>query len=206
MLFDLLADPDRFFERELEAGGFLRPTAVVAVLGVVSALSGIPIVEATFAALPDEAAAFAGIGYAFAIVGGFLGAFFVWLLYAVVFLAIARIAFDGDGSFQETLRATAWGFLPAIVAAAASGVAAYYVFQSVTFPSDPAQIQAFASQLQRRPPFLAAGVLGVFLTLVQAFVWTFGVRHAQGIDLRDAGITVGVPVAVTILWQVYNLA
>ena len=206
MLLDLFTDPDRFFDRELEEGGFLRPTAVVATLGVVNALGGIPVVEATFAALPDEAAAFAGIGYASAIVGGFLGAFFVWLLYAVVFLAIARIAFDGDGSFQRTLRATAWGFLPAIVATAASAVAAYYVLQSVTFPSDPMQIEAFAARLQRRPPFVAAGVIGVFLTLAQAFIWTFGVRHAQGIELRDAAIAVAIPVAVSILWQVYNLA
>lgn len=206
MRFDLLTDPDRFYERELEEGGFLRPTAIVAVLGVVNVLSGIPVVDATVAALPDEAAAFAGIGYASAIVGGFLGAFFVWLLYTVVFLAIARIAFDGDGSFQRTLRATAWGFIPAVLATAASGVAAYYVFQTVTFPSDPVQIQAFASQLQRRPPFLAAGVVGVFLTLAQAFIWTFGVRHAQGIELRDAAVAVGVPVAVSVLWQVYNLA
>ena len=161
---------------------------------------------ATIAALPEEAAAFAGIGYVFALVGGFVGAFVGWLLYSVVFLAIARVLFDGDGSFGRTLRASAWGFLPAIVTTAASGLVAYYVLQSVTFPTDPVQLQTFATGLQHRPPFLAVGVLGVFLSLAQAFVWTFGVRHSQGIELRDAAITVGIPVAVSILWQVYTLA
>lgn len=206
MLADLLTDPDRFLEREVESGGFARPVAVVAVLGVVNALSGVPVVRATFAALPDTVAAFAGIGYAAAIVGGFLGAFVAWLAYSAVFLAIARIAFDGDGSFTRTLRATAWGFAPAIVVSAASGVVAFYVLQSVTFPADPAGIQAFAEGLQRRPPFLAVGVLGVFFLLWQAFIWIFGVRHAQEVDLRDAAITVGVPVAAMILWRVYTLA
>lgn len=206
MIADFIDDPGGFFERELEEGGFARPVAIVTVLGVVNALGSIPAVEATFAALPEEAAAFAPIGLASAIVGGFVGAFVAWLLYSTVFLLFARVAFDGDGSFKRTLRATAWGLLPAIVASAASGVAAYYVFQSVTFPSDPTQFQGFAAAIQRRPAFLAAGVLGVFVQLAQGFVWTFGVERAQRIDLRDAAITVGVPVAVSILWSVYNLA
>lgn len=205
MVPDVVTDPDRFFRRELSDEGLARPLAVVTVLGIVNALAGLPVAHATVQALPEEIGAFAAIGYVGAVVGGFVGAYVVWVIYAGAFHLLARLAFDGEGSFQRTLRAAAWGFVPAILLSIASGAVAFYVFRGVTFPSDPARIARFAAGIQRRPPFLAVGVIGVFFVLWQGFIWTFGVKHAQDLPLRDAAITVAVPVAIAILWRVYNL-
>lgn len=205
MVPDLLTDPDSFYRRELERDGFAKPIAVVSVLGLVTALGQLPIVHATVQALPEDVGAFAAIAYVTTLVGGFVGAFVVWAIYAAAFYLVSRFVFGGDGPFVRTLRATAWGFVPAIVVAVVSGILGLYAIQGVTFPSDPARVWAFAAELQRRPLFLASGVLGVFFLLWQAFIWIFGVRHAQGIDLRDAAITVAIPVGIAILWRVYNL-
>lgn len=205
MVPDVVADPDSFFRQELSEEGLARPLAVVTALGFVNALAGLPVAHATVQALREEIGAFAAIGYVGVVVVGFVGAYVVWVIYAGAFHLIARFGFDGGGSFRRTLRAAAWGFLPAIVVSVVSGAVAFYVLRGVTVPSDPARIATFAAELQRRPPFLAAGVLGVFFVLWQAFIWTFGVKHAQDLPLRDAAITVAVPVAVAILWRVYNL-
>lgn len=206
VLSDLVTDPDEFFARETTEHGLLKPTLVVTVLAVVSVLAGLPLAQATVRALPAEMEAFAGIGYVSVIVGGFVGPFLVWLLYTTAFYLVSRFAFDGGGSFGRTLQVTAWGLAPAIVAAFISGITWFYVLQTATFPRDPTQVFAFTVRLRNDPLVLASGIVGVFILLWQAFIWTFGVKHAQDVPLRDAAITVAVPVGIAILWRVYGLA
>lgn len=205
MIGDLITNPDRFFRQRAEDVGLARPTVVVAILGVVGGLSGIPVVRATFQAMPDGAGAFAVLAYVFSIAGGVAVAFVSWVLYAGAFHVVSSLAFDGEGPFRRTLGVTGWGFVPGILAAALSAALAFYALQSVTIPSDPAAAQAFGEQFGRHPIVRLAGVLGIAFLLWQAFLWTFAVRHAREVTLREAAITVAMPVAVAILWRLYSL-
>lgn len=199
VLADLFTNPDTFFEGVAEDSGLLRPAAVVALLGIVSALGTVPVTQATMSALPPDAGAFAAVFSAIGAIFAFVFAFVVWALYAAAFHGISALAFDPEGSFTDTLAVTGWGFAPGVVGGLVSAVISVYAYQGVDFPSDPAQIQTYAAQLQNRPIFLAAFFVGVVFLLWQAFLWTFGVRHARDLTLREAAITVAVPVAVAIL-------
>ena len=204
MFVDLLTNPDRFFRRRAEDDSLVRPALVVTALGLLGGLSAIPVLQATFGAMPDEASAFAGLAYVLAPVGGVVGAYVRWLLYAGAFHLISSYAYDGQGPFQRTLSATGWGFLPGILGAVLTGILTFYALQSMTLPTDPAQAQAFARQLTRQPLVLLSSGLGILFLLWQGFLWTFAVKHVRGIELREAAITVAVPVAIAVLLNVLN--
>lgn len=206
MVLELLTDPDSFFERRENEPGLLAPAVIVLLLGVISALGGIASVRATFqAVLPSDMQAIAGVAYVFVGIFGLLGALVVWTVYAGLFHVISAVLYDGEGEFTTTFALTGWGFLPGIVSAVVSAVATFLVFQSVTFPSDPQQMAAFARQLQSRPELLAASLLSLVFLLWQAFLWVFAVKHARRLGLREAAITVAIPVALAVVWRLYQL-
>lgn len=205
MVLDLLTNPDDFFERRAANPGYLRPALVVLAVAVVNVLGVVPTLQATLDALPPEIGALGLLLQAITAVVTLLTVLVTWLLYALAFFAVAKLAFDGDGGFGETLAVTGWGFVPALFGAAINAAATVYVFSGVTFPSNPAQVQQFAAELQGDPVLLAAGLLGIVFLLWSAFLWTFAVRHVQSIDLRSAAITVAVPVAFGLLLRLWGV-
>lgn len=199
MVLDIFTDPDDFFRREAQRGGLARPAVVVLLVSVVGAVTAVPGLRAATAALPPELEGVASLVFLFGIGGAVLGPFVGWVLYAGAFHLVSRIAFDADGPFRRTLSVTGWGFVPAIAGAAVSGVLTYLAFQSLTIPTDPNQAAAFARAIQNDPLVRLSSVLGVAFLFWQGFLWTFAVHHARGLDLRDAAITVAVPVGVALL-------
>lgn len=204
-LLSVLTNPDGYFERAGDDPSLLRPSLVVLAVGVVSALASIPVFQTVQRSMPEETAAFGGVVAVATVVGGFLGVFVFWVIYTVVFHVIATVGFGGDGSLTDLLAFVGWGYLPGIVSAAVGGVVNYYVFQNVTPPSNPRQVQAFVQSVRSQPEFLVAGIVGIAVLLWQAFIWTFAVHHSHDTDLRAAAITVGIPVGLQLLWQLYNL-
>lgn len=204
-MLDLLFNPDQFFRERAEDPGMLPAVGILLVVGVVGAAGAVPSIQATFRALPAEAQSFSFVGYIGAAVAGLLGPFVRWLLFAGAFQVVSAVLYDAEGSFRDTLALVGWGFVPAVFATIVSTVVAYVVFSSVTFPTDPQQIQAFVTELRRRPEFLVSSVLGIVFLLWSALLWLFGVKHARGLSEREAAVTVGIPVALALLWRLYGL-
>lgn len=201
MVLDLFTNPDSFFAERSEDPSLLGPAVVVLLVAAIGAVGTYPIVQATAGALPPEARSFVSV---FRVVGALLGAVVtvvVWALYAVAFHLIASIAFDGTGSFRDTFAVVGWGFVPAVFGSLVGAVVNFVVFGGVRFPTDPTRMQPFLRELRARPEFLLAGVLGIVFLLWSAFLWTFAVRHAEGIDFRSAALTVAGPVAVALLFR-----
>jgi hypothetical protein len=201
----VLTNPDGYFARASDDPSLLRPALVVLAVGVISAVASLPVVQAVQSAFPDEAAAVGTFALVGGVVGGFLGVLVFWALYTVVFHALAVAVFGGEGSLSRLLSYVGWGYLPGIVSAAVGAVVNYVVFQNVTPPSNPQQVQAFVQSVRSQPEFLVAGVVGLAVLLWQGFIWTFAVQHSHDLDLRSAAITVGIPVGLQVLWQLYNL-
>lgn len=199
----LFTDPDRFFAERVPEPRILYPAGVVLLVGIVRALGSIPALQRMMAALPEEASAFATVGMVFAFVGGFIGALVAWVLYAGAFHVISGVLYETDGEFRDTLAVTGWGFVPAVFAAIASTVVAVVVFTSVPLPemNDPQQIQTWVQEVRSRPEFLVSTALGALFLLWQAFLWAFGLKHVRGLTLRQAGITVAIPVAIGLLFR-----
>ena len=205
MLADLLTNPDRFFRERAEEGGLRGPALVVTVLALVNAVATYPGIRASIRVLPEQVAAMGGLFYVLGLAFAFVVTFLFWALYAGVFHGISAFVFDGEGPFARTLSVTGWGFLPGIVGAAINAVVSYSVYASITLPADPQAAARVAAQIQSDPLVMLASALGIVFLLWQAFLWTFAVHHARGISMRDAAITVGVPVAVALLWRLNGL-
>lgn len=199
MVLDLLTNPDAFFEERSDDPSLLRPALVVLLVAVLGVVGSYPVIQATVSALPPEAGTFVTAIRVVGAVVGVVVTVVIWLLYAVAFHGIAYVLFDGDGSFRDTFALAGWGFVPSVFASAVSAVVNFVVFSGVQFPSDPARVARFARELQSRPEFLVAGVLGIVFLLWSAFLWTFAVRHAEGLDLREAALSVAGPVAVALV-------
>jgi hypothetical protein len=204
-MLDFLFNPDEFFRRRAEDPGMLPAVAILLVVGVVGAVGAVPTIQATFRALPQEAQAFSFIGYVSAVVGALLGPFVRWLLYAGAFQIISSALYDAEESFRDTLALVGWGFVPSILATAVSAVVAFLVFSSVTFPTDPQQIQAFTRELRTRPEFLVSSLLGVLFLLWSALLWVFAVKHGRDVTEREAVVTVAIPVAIGLVWRLLGV-
>lgn len=202
MVLELLTNPDAFFAERSEEPSLLGPAAVVLFVAAVGVVGSYPVIQATVSALPPEAGPFVTAVQVVGAIFGVVFTFVVWVLYAVAFHGIASVVFDGDGGFRDTLALSGWGFVPAVFASVVSAAVNVLVFSGVRFPDDPAQVGQFVRELQSRPEFLVAGVLGIVFLLWSAFIWTFAVRHAQGLGLRESALTVAGPVAVALLLRI----
>lgn len=199
MVLDLLFDPDSFFERRAADPSLLPPALLVLLVGVIGAVGSIPVLQATMSALPAEAGPFVTVIQAVGAIVGLVVTLVVWALYGVAFHVIAAVVFDGQGSVRDTIALVGWGYFPALFGTIASAVVNFLVFSGVRFPTDPNRIQGFVRELQNRPEFLVAGLLGVVFLLWSAFLWTFAVRHVQQVGLREAALSVAGPVALALL-------
>jgi hypothetical protein len=205
MVLQLLTNPDSFFEARREEPSLLRPGLVVLLVAVVGVVGSVPVLQATVSALPPEAGPFVTVIQVVGAVFGVVFTLVVWLLYALAFHLVGSVAFDASGEFRDTLALVGWGYVPAVFGALVGAVANYVVFSGVRFPDDPQAIGAFVQELQSRPAFLVAGLVGIAFLLWSAFLWTFAVSHAESLDLRESALTVAGPVAVALLFRLNGI-
>jgi hypothetical protein len=206
---EAVIDPEAFFEQRandlsvVSAGLIVLLAAIINVAGTVLLFRGI---FSAASELPDGVTA---IMYATSVIGILVVSVVVWLLFAVAFHVFSTFVYDGDGSFVETLAVTGWGSLPKVFAAILSLVVVSYVVfvQGLATPdfSDPRAIQQYIQSIQTRPMFQLSTVGTIGATLWGGFIWISGVSEVQDIPERDAFVVVAIPVAISVLWTLYNL-
>lgn len=206
-LTELLTDPNSFYDRATEDPSLLAPTLVVLLVGITGAVASLPQVTFMMDAMPEQAAGFGSIAVASAVIGGLLGPFLVWLFVTGVFHAISGLVYGGDGQFTTNLAMVGWGMVPSALGNLVSGAGNWYLMQDVTLPQnpDPQQVATIAEQMQSGPEFMILSLVGIAFTLWSAFIWTFAQRHARSLSLQEAAITVGAPVGLYVLLQVWWL-
>lgn len=200
----VLTHPDEFFAERTDDPGLRGPVLIVLAVGVLGLLSAVPSLLLVLRGIPAEARAIVGAGLAIGAIFGLVGPFVVWLLYAIVFYAISMV-FDGAGSFRDLFVLTGWGFLPRILGAAVSAVVMFVVVGTTAAPESAEAMAAFNRQLQSDPLVRASTVVGIAITLWSGYLWTHAVAAARGLSLREAAITVGVPLLVSIGWSLPGL-
>ncbi|PSQ20708.1 hypothetical protein BRD06_12215 [Halobacteriales archaeon QS_9_67_15] len=197
----LLTDPEAFFGRRGTDPSLKGPLVVVTLIAAVNAVASV--LQFRFMARLFEnsgmGSGFATAIQAFSFVFVIAGPFVVWLLYAGVFQGIS-VLFDGDGDFSTTLAFVGWGFVPSVMGSVASVAINFYRFnvRGVDVPSEMSveAYQQFSQSLQTGPLVALSAALGIVFTLWSAFLWTFGLRHARSLSVRQAALTVALPVLV----------
>ena len=206
----LLTDPEAFFGRQGTDPSLKGPLVVVTLIAAVNAVASV--LQFRFMARLFEnsgmESGFATAIQAFSFVFVIAGPFVVWLLYAGVFQGIS-VLFDGDGDFSTTLAFVGWGFVPGVIGSVASVAINFYRFtvRGIDVPSEMSveAYQQFSQSLQTGPLVALSAALGIVFTLWSAFLWTFGLRHARSLSVRQAALTVALPVLVGLAFTTRTL-
>lgn len=203
MVVEIVVNPDRFFRERVEEPGFLGP-ALVVFLAAISSVSGtlVTIVHIG-SAMPKDLSVLVSFGFGLGAISGFFAVFLTWIAISGSFYLVSS-RFDGTGSFRRTVLLTGWGFVPSIFSGLVIAVATYYTFYGVTFPESVAKLKPFMQQMRSSPTFRVSRLLGVVFTVWQGFLWTFAIKYAREIGLREAAITVGIPIVLSVGWKVYQ--
>lgn len=206
-LQELLLNPRGFFEELIKEEVSLKiPLVIVLILGIISGSTAAAISGLTIQLLPSEAAAMGSVIMAFGVVGGIIGAFLMFLIWTVIFYGISAL-FKGQGTFKRTLQVVGYGVLPQIIGGLISTPIIYIYVSGISVPevSDPALIQQVLLELMASPMMQLASLIGILFLLWSASIWIFGVQAARNLTQRDAIITVGVPVAIYLVYTVISL-
>ena len=199
MIRELLFDPDAFMRRRADDPSFAGPAVVVLLTAFAAILSGLVLIQAVAANVEGGMGTVLAAAGVPLIVGGFVGVFLFWVLFAVAFHVIS-MAFGGEGDFRTTLSLVGWGFLPRIVRGVVTAVGVFLALQNVSVPTDPAAMGPFVREMQSQSVYVVVALVGIAMVLWQGYIWTFAVKHARNLDLREAVLTVAGPVVLSLLW------
>lgn len=200
-MLEVLTDPNGFFKRKSnEPIDFKIPIVIILIMAIVAAATAVVVTQNVMGTLPEEAAAFAGIGAAVAAIFAVIGTFIVWAIYGVIFYVISML-FHGEGSFKRVMEFVSYGFIPSIISSIVSTFYTSRAYSNIDF-SNPELIE---DALLADPTLRIAGIIGIIFTLWSANIWIFALVHSRNLSVKNAAIVVGIPILLSILYSIYQL-
>ncbi|NLB01577.1 MAG: YIP1 family protein, partial [Methanomicrobiales archaeon] len=107
----VLIDPGHFFEAQMQGEPGLKVPALIAiVVGLIAAVSTIPMAEITAAMLPADMQSLGVVMLVISAVAAFIGGFLGWIIYSLVFYLVS-MAFKGEGDLKRTVEFVGYGLL-----------------------------------------------------------------------------------------------
>ncbi|BBL67072.1 YIP1 family protein [Methanoculleus chikugoensis] len=208
----VLLDPGRFFEARMQEKPSLKIPALIAlVIGLIGAVSTIPMTDITMAMLPAD---MQGLGVIMMVISAgvaFIGGFLAWIIYGFVFHIVSMI-FKGQGDLERTMEFTGYGLLPQVFGGIIGTYFSYQLLSGLNIPpmTNPEQMVEFSENLMTilttDPLARIAGIVGILFMIWSANIWIFGMKYARNLSTRDAVLTVGIPVGLYILYMLITLA
>ncbi len=201
-MLEVLTNPNSFFEKKMsEDISFKIPIAIIFVIGIIGAVNAISMTQKIMAELPSDAAQFASYGAIFGVVGAIIGVFVMWVIYAVVFYAISLV-FKGEGEFKRVLEFVGYGFIPSIASGVIGLIVMTMALPMIEFSIDNPEL--LQQSLMSNPMLQASAIIGIIFTLWSANIWIFGLMHSRNLSIKNAIITVGVPVGLSLIPTLYQ--
>lgn len=208
----VLLDPGRFFETRMQEKPSLKIPALIALaVGLIGAVSVIPMTDLTMAMLPAD---MQGLGVIMTIVSAaiaFVGGFLAWIIYGFVFHLVSMI-FKGQGDLERTMEFTGYGLLPQVFGGIIGTYFSFQLLSGLNIPplTNPEQMVEFSENLTTilatDPLARIAGIVSILFVIWSANIWVFGMKHARNLSTRNAVLTVGIPVGLYILYMLITLA
>jgi hypothetical protein len=212
-MLDVLTNPNGFFEARMrEAESLKIPVLIVLISGLIGGIAaylmtGITL-ELLSEALPPEALGLATtIGSISAFIGALVASLIIWVVFAALFFGISSV-FKGEGSFKRTLEFVGYGYIPMILSGIISTILMYNFVSTAQIPvlTDPTEVAEVITQwVTTNPMVRLSSIIGMLFMLWSANIWVFGLKHARNLSTKNAVITVAIPVALYILYSVWQL-
>ncbi|MGP8322157.1 MAG: YIP1 family protein [Methanosarcinaceae archaeon] len=202
-MLEVLTNPNNFFKNKLnEDISFKTPIAIVFVIGIIGAINAIFVIQKIMAELLGDAATFASIGTILGAVGAIISVFVMWVIYAAIFYAIS-LFFKGKGEFKRVLEFVGYGLIPSIAGSTIGLIAMIIALPTIEFSTESPEL---VQQLMLSNPIIQASVIiGVIFTLWSTNIWIFGLMYSRNLPIKNAVITVGAPVGLYIIYNLYSI-
>ncbi|WP_333787935.1 Yip1 family protein [Methanomethylovorans sp.] len=202
-MMQVLTNPREFFENKIkEDPDFKQPLMIIGAMAVISAISAYIIASKLIGNLPSDMASVAQIGAAIGAIFAIISVFIMWLVYSGIFYGISLVL-SGQGTFKRVCEFVAYGFLPSILGSVLSLVLTSKAYSSLDLSvQDPALLE---KAMFSDPYIMASTVIGILLTLWSANIWIFAMMHARNLTVKNALITVGVPMGLYVIYMIYTL-
>lgn len=201
-----ISDPDAFFRRLRDGSGLVRPAALVVGAGLLSVVDTFVYQQQLQSALSTGGGAGAGAGKALllllTVVRAVIKPVLAWVVLAVVFYLVST-RFGGEGSPITTAKFVGWGFLPVFALSVLTTTVSLSVITTTPTPTNASEMGTYIQSISQNGFLKTAKYLPIAFTVWQGFMWTFALRHARELSLRDAAKTVAGPVAVLVAWTAY---
>jgi hypothetical protein len=204
----LCTDPDGFFRRDPKDWSDLKiPAAIVLISGLLSATAGYLVTRVLSGIFPEGMQGVSSIlpimGFA-AAAGAFVVVLLTWAAYTAVFSIISMI-FMGKGTYTRTLAAVGYGFLPTAIGGLIDLIILWTYLPGIQVSpvKDVMDIQSATTALTHSPVFQITGLVSTIFLFWSASIWIFGLRYSREISVRNAVITVGIPILAYILITLY---
>ncbi|HUU74519.1 MAG TPA: Yip1 family protein [Methanoregulaceae archaeon] len=215
-IMDLLIRPDSFFSEKANEPENLKIPGLIVLIGAILAALAAYQVSGLTARIFSQAAT-AGMSSIIGIIGaisGLLGFIILWWLIVTGIFFLVSMVFSGKGSFKRTLENVGYGLVPMIFGSFVTLLLSFYYLPMVRVPvvhsiQDPAAMQQAVMQLTQDPSFREFTQVSTIIALIfliwSANVWIFGIKYARELSLRNAIITVGIPVLLYIIYMLYTI-
>ncbi len=204
---DLLFNPDGFFEEEIEFEKPMWRGAIVVVVAAILATINAYIVSSSTAKViyeimiekgmtAEAAKSFAQLTQTVEIISAFIGVFIAWVLIAAILQGLSAL-FGGTGKFSDTLKVTAYSFVPNIV------VFPFMYYIAIT---EASVISAYGLKgLTGSGIVTAKVILDLAVLAWQFLLWRFGIKHARNLNSRDATIVAAIPATAFALLSIAGI-
>ena len=210
-MIEILTNPNKFFDAKREAEGSLKiPALIVLIIGIISGIGayfmGGLTAEMLSGTVPPEAQAFLSFIPISSAIAAVIVSFILWVVFAAIFFGISCI-FKGEGNFKRTLEFVGYGYIPMIISGIISAIFIYNIVSTAQIPvvTDPAKMAEALEPLLKSPMMQLSYAISILFMLWSANIWVFGLKHARNLSTKNALITVAVPVAVYVLWTIYQM-
>ncbi len=210
-MIEILTNPNKFFEVKKEEEVSLKiPALIVLIIGIISGIGayfmGGLTAEMLSGTLPPEAQAFLSFIPISTAITAVIVSFIIWVVFAAIFYGISCI-FKGEGKFKRTLEFVGYGYIPMIISGIIGAIFIYNFVSTVHIPvvTDPAKMAEAFEPLLKSPMMQLSYAISILFMLWSANIWVFGLKHARNLTMKNALITVAIPVAVYVLWTIYQM-
>ncbi len=203
-MLEVLSDPGGFFEEKIkEEIDFKPPYAVIGAVTLLTLINAFilmrELMENLFSDVPTIVQLIVIIlGLMVTMASGMI----VWLMISGLFYAFSWLL-AGQGKFTRVLEFVAYGFLPFIFSSAISMVLMISMCSfSYLSMSDP---QAIEKAMLKSPYMIVSNAISIIFALWSANIWVFAMVHSRGLSIKNAMITVGIPIGLYLIYMLYTL-
>ncbi|WP_370572893.1 YIP1 family protein [Methanomethylovorans sp.] len=202
-MLEVLSNPGGFFEKKSKEETDLKPPfRIIGTLMIISLISAYILTNKIMGSLSTEVPTVAqllviSLGLIVSTISVMIG----WLITSSIFYLIS-LFLSGQGNMTRVLEFVAYGFLPFVLSSVISLVLMIGMYSSIDLPQDP---QAIEQAMLSNPYMIASNVISIILALWSANIWVFAMIHSSNLTVKNALITVGVPIGVYLIYMLYTL-